>query len=247
MGPYSISMAGRRLLKDAENQGYEVLGLDTPTHIPTDLRHRADVLDIVLCYRLTYQSLHSTVSDNKLNGHTLLQCVSSSGSNSGISVLHYLASEKNCGGYMVVVVLDMEKAFDREWYAGLLYARSGHGIEDMRHVAGRLHRPIAVHDSPRGQLGQAACAKLWPILISGLPTSSNILICNAPARSPPHRRGTCRCDSFGHRHCVSLTMLDENQFPSKLSTTAQAALWRLPEPSRFPLLTSERGTSDWLL
>ncbi|GBP47280.1 hypothetical protein EVAR_38044_1 [Eumeta japonica] len=44
-GSHSISRAGRQLMEDAELQGYEVLGPDTPTHVPADIRHRPDVLD----------------------------------------------------------------------------------------------------------------------------------------------------------------------------------------------------------
>ncbi|GBP88904.1 hypothetical protein EVAR_102917_1 [Eumeta japonica] len=47
-----ISPAGRQLLQDSEQYGYEVIGTDTPSHIPTDPRFRADVLDVVLCHQL---------------------------------------------------------------------------------------------------------------------------------------------------------------------------------------------------
>ncbi|GBP26885.1 hypothetical protein EVAR_16467_1 [Eumeta japonica] len=47
-----VSPAGRQLLHDAEDYGYEVLGLDTPSHVPTDTCFGVDVLDIVLCHRL---------------------------------------------------------------------------------------------------------------------------------------------------------------------------------------------------
>ncbi|GBP20219.1 Probable RNA-directed DNA polymerase from transposon BS [Eumeta japonica] len=46
------SRASRLLMEDAERQGYEVLGPDTPTHVPTDMRHRPDVLDIVLGHNI---------------------------------------------------------------------------------------------------------------------------------------------------------------------------------------------------
>ncbi|GBP67644.1 RNA-directed DNA polymerase from mobile element jockey [Eumeta japonica] len=49
-----VSPAGRQLLQDAEDYGYEVLGPDTPSHVPTDPRFGADVLDIVLCHRLPF-------------------------------------------------------------------------------------------------------------------------------------------------------------------------------------------------
>ncbi|GBP31069.1 Probable RNA-directed DNA polymerase from transposon X-element [Eumeta japonica] len=51
-GSHSISRAGRLLMEDAECQGYEVLGPDTPTHVPTDIRHRPDVLDIVIGHKI---------------------------------------------------------------------------------------------------------------------------------------------------------------------------------------------------
>ncbi|GBP49142.1 Probable RNA-directed DNA polymerase from transposon BS [Eumeta japonica] len=51
-GLHSISRAGRLLMEDAERQGYEVLGPDTPTHVPTDIRHRPDVLDIVIGHKM---------------------------------------------------------------------------------------------------------------------------------------------------------------------------------------------------
>ncbi|GBP49206.1 hypothetical protein EVAR_96513_1 [Eumeta japonica] len=38
-GSLSISRAGRLLVEKAERQGYEVLGPDTPTHVPTDPLH----------------------------------------------------------------------------------------------------------------------------------------------------------------------------------------------------------------
>ncbi|GBP53954.1 RNA-directed DNA polymerase from mobile element jockey [Eumeta japonica] len=51
-GSHSISRTGRLLMEDAERQGYEVLGLDTPTHVPTDIRYRPDVLDIVIGHKI---------------------------------------------------------------------------------------------------------------------------------------------------------------------------------------------------
>ncbi|GBP21510.1 RNA-directed DNA polymerase from mobile element jockey [Eumeta japonica] len=51
-GSHSISRAGRLLMEDAQRQGYEVLGPDTPTHVPTDIRHRPDVLDIVIGHKI---------------------------------------------------------------------------------------------------------------------------------------------------------------------------------------------------
>ncbi|GBP30303.1 hypothetical protein EVAR_27917_1 [Eumeta japonica] len=45
---HSVSRTGRLLMENAECQGYEVLGPDTPTHVPTDLGYRADILEIVL-------------------------------------------------------------------------------------------------------------------------------------------------------------------------------------------------------
>ncbi|GBP28749.1 Probable RNA-directed DNA polymerase from transposon BS [Eumeta japonica] len=53
-GSRVVSPAGRQLLQDAEDYGYEVLGPDTPSHVPTDPRFGADVLDIVLCHRLPF-------------------------------------------------------------------------------------------------------------------------------------------------------------------------------------------------
>ncbi|GBP55161.1 Probable RNA-directed DNA polymerase from transposon BS [Eumeta japonica] len=51
-GSHSISRIGRQLMEDAELQEYEVLGLNTPTHVSTDPRHRPDVLDIVLSHKI---------------------------------------------------------------------------------------------------------------------------------------------------------------------------------------------------
>ncbi|GBP76204.1 Probable RNA-directed DNA polymerase from transposon X-element [Eumeta japonica] len=59
-GSHSISRAGRLLMEDAERQGYEVLGPDTPTHVPTDIRHRPDVLDIVIGHKIR-RSMHVEV------------------------------------------------------------------------------------------------------------------------------------------------------------------------------------------
>ncbi|GBP29508.1 Probable RNA-directed DNA polymerase from transposon BS [Eumeta japonica] len=53
-GSRVISSAGRQLLQDSEQHGYEVIGPDTPSHIPTDPRFRADVLDVLLCHQLPY-------------------------------------------------------------------------------------------------------------------------------------------------------------------------------------------------
>ncbi|GBP81490.1 Probable RNA-directed DNA polymerase from transposon BS [Eumeta japonica] len=47
----TVSRAGRLLMEDAERQGYEVLGLIHP-HVPTDIRHRPDVLDIVISHKI---------------------------------------------------------------------------------------------------------------------------------------------------------------------------------------------------
>ncbi|GBP33188.1 hypothetical protein EVAR_14869_1 [Eumeta japonica] len=47
-------------MEDAERQGYEVLGPDTPTHVPTDIRHRPDVLDIVIGHKIR-RSMHVEV------------------------------------------------------------------------------------------------------------------------------------------------------------------------------------------
>ncbi|GBP59666.1 hypothetical protein EVAR_39823_1 [Eumeta japonica] len=41
--------------------------------------------------------------------------------NHASTVLHYLASEKNCGRYMVALLLDMEKAFVGVWNNGLCH------------------------------------------------------------------------------------------------------------------------------
>ncbi|GBP10220.1 RNA-directed DNA polymerase from mobile element jockey [Eumeta japonica] len=51
-GSHCISRAGRLLMKDAERQGHEVLGPDTPSHVPTNMRRRPDVLDIVLGHKI---------------------------------------------------------------------------------------------------------------------------------------------------------------------------------------------------
>ncbi|GBP89928.1 RNA-directed DNA polymerase from mobile element jockey [Eumeta japonica] len=53
-GSRVISPAGRQLLQDSEQHEYEVIGPDTPSHIPTKPRFRADVLDVVLCHQLPY-------------------------------------------------------------------------------------------------------------------------------------------------------------------------------------------------
>lgn len=47
-GSRVINPAGRKLLADAEARGYDVLGPDSPTHIPSNTRSAADVLDIVV-------------------------------------------------------------------------------------------------------------------------------------------------------------------------------------------------------
>lgn len=47
-GSHSISAPGRALLRDAEERGYTIIGPDSPTNIPTNPLHRADVLDVVL-------------------------------------------------------------------------------------------------------------------------------------------------------------------------------------------------------
>ncbi|GBP40344.1 Probable RNA-directed DNA polymerase from transposon X-element [Eumeta japonica] len=39
-------------MEDAKSREYEVLGPDTPTHVPKDPRHRADILDIVQNHKL---------------------------------------------------------------------------------------------------------------------------------------------------------------------------------------------------
>ncbi|GBP58159.1 hypothetical protein EVAR_86321_1 [Eumeta japonica] len=44
-GSYSTSRAGRLLMEDAKHQ---VHGPDTSTHVPINMRHRPNVLDIVL-------------------------------------------------------------------------------------------------------------------------------------------------------------------------------------------------------
>ncbi|GBP53949.1 Probable RNA-directed DNA polymerase from transposon BS [Eumeta japonica] len=53
-GSRVLSPAGRQLLQDAEDYGYDILGPDTPSHVPTDPRFGADVLDIVLYHRLPF-------------------------------------------------------------------------------------------------------------------------------------------------------------------------------------------------
>ncbi|GBP13168.1 hypothetical protein EVAR_93128_1 [Eumeta japonica] len=46
--PFAMSSQDRETpVEDTESQDYEVLGPNTPTHVPTDPRHRADILDIV--------------------------------------------------------------------------------------------------------------------------------------------------------------------------------------------------------
>ncbi|KOB77882.1 putative endonuclease and reverse transcriptase-like protein [Operophtera brumata] len=47
-GSRVINPAGRKLLQGADRNGYEVLGPDSPTHIPTSTRASADVLDILV-------------------------------------------------------------------------------------------------------------------------------------------------------------------------------------------------------
>ncbi|GBP89614.1 hypothetical protein EVAR_57633_1 [Eumeta japonica] len=41
-------------MEDAERQGYEVLGPDTPMHFPTNPRYRTNILDIVLGYKIRW-------------------------------------------------------------------------------------------------------------------------------------------------------------------------------------------------
>ncbi|GBP77241.1 hypothetical protein EVAR_13264_1 [Eumeta japonica] len=50
--PPGTRMTGRLLVENAERHGYEVLGTDTPTYMPTDMRHRPDVLDIVIGHKI---------------------------------------------------------------------------------------------------------------------------------------------------------------------------------------------------
>ncbi|GBP22369.1 hypothetical protein EVAR_11885_1 [Eumeta japonica] len=44
----------RRLLQNSEDYGYEVIGPDTPSHVPTDPCFEADEPDIVLCNVLSF-------------------------------------------------------------------------------------------------------------------------------------------------------------------------------------------------
>ncbi|GBP35814.1 hypothetical protein EVAR_27734_1 [Eumeta japonica] len=59
-GSRSVNRAERCLMEDAESRGYKVptcsmfIHPETPTHVPTDPRHRADVLDIVLSHKVTW-------------------------------------------------------------------------------------------------------------------------------------------------------------------------------------------------
>ncbi|GBP64862.1 Probable RNA-directed DNA polymerase from transposon BS [Eumeta japonica] len=53
-GSRVVSLARRQLLQDAADYGYEVLGPDTPSHVPTDPHFRANVLNSVLCHRLPF-------------------------------------------------------------------------------------------------------------------------------------------------------------------------------------------------
>ncbi|GBP32757.1 hypothetical protein EVAR_18910_1 [Eumeta japonica] len=39
-------------MKDAKSQGYEVLGPDTPTHVPTNPHRLADVFNIILSHKV---------------------------------------------------------------------------------------------------------------------------------------------------------------------------------------------------
>ncbi|GBP61149.1 Probable RNA-directed DNA polymerase from transposon BS [Eumeta japonica] len=49
-----ISPAGRQYLQDAEDHGYEFVGPSTPSHVPTDPRLGANVLDSVYCHQLPF-------------------------------------------------------------------------------------------------------------------------------------------------------------------------------------------------
>ncbi|GBP51811.1 Probable RNA-directed DNA polymerase from transposon BS [Eumeta japonica] len=53
-GSRVVLPARHQLLQDAANYGYEVLGPDTPSHVPTDPRFRANVLNSVVCHRLPF-------------------------------------------------------------------------------------------------------------------------------------------------------------------------------------------------
>ncbi|GBP81821.1 RNA-directed DNA polymerase from mobile element jockey [Eumeta japonica] len=53
-GSRVVSPAGRQLLQEAKDYGYKVLGPDTSSHVLTDPRFGTDVLDIVLCQRLSF-------------------------------------------------------------------------------------------------------------------------------------------------------------------------------------------------
>ncbi|GBP47303.1 Probable RNA-directed DNA polymerase from transposon X-element [Eumeta japonica] len=53
-GSRVVSPMGRQLLQNTKDYGYEILCPDTPSHVPTDPRFSADVLDIVLCPRLPF-------------------------------------------------------------------------------------------------------------------------------------------------------------------------------------------------
>ncbi|GBP37248.1 hypothetical protein EVAR_35681_1 [Eumeta japonica] len=44
--------AGRLVMEVAERLEYEMLGLDAPTHVPTDMRHRLGVPDIMLGHKI---------------------------------------------------------------------------------------------------------------------------------------------------------------------------------------------------
>lgn len=53
-GSRLINSAGRKLFNDAEAQGYEVIGPDSPTHVPTQESSLPDVLDVALCKNITH-------------------------------------------------------------------------------------------------------------------------------------------------------------------------------------------------
>ncbi|GBP46563.1 hypothetical protein EVAR_21719_1 [Eumeta japonica] len=53
--PSGTRMDGRLLMENAERQGYEMLGLDTPTHFLTYPRYRPDVLNIVLGHKIKWR------------------------------------------------------------------------------------------------------------------------------------------------------------------------------------------------
>lgn len=71
-GSRVINPAGRRLQEHAENSGINIIGPDSPTHIPTNALHAADVLDIVLVKNLPFLTQVEVLYDLDTNHLPLL-------------------------------------------------------------------------------------------------------------------------------------------------------------------------------